>query len=218
VTTLLVIHDAGDPRAGARWAKLLAAWHGPSLAPDLPGHGASPPPTGASYAPADAAFAADQALQQAGMAEGDLVVLGHRWGGFAAELLAAAGRASRLVLVDGLGPPWCTVDEVVADQHRWLREVLADRESLEPPARTPDPRLQHGFWSVWERGFVADFRKSISVPVLAVETPASRTPAAERAERLADYTGRAEGVEAADTSASAVADALTGAGWLPDQA
>jgi pimeloyl-ACP methyl ester carboxylesterase len=211
---LLVIHDAGDPRAGARWAKLVKAWPGPALAPDLPGHGASPPPTGASYAPADAAFAADKALHEAGTADGDVVVLGHRWGGFAAELLAAAGRASRLVLVDGLGPPWCTVDEVVADQHRWLREVLADREALELPKRTPDPRLQHGFWSIWERGFVADFRKSISVPVLAVETPASRTPPAERAERLADYSGRAEAVDAAGGSAEAVADALRTAGLL----
>ena len=31
---------------------------------------------------------------------------GHGWGAFGAELLAAAGRASALVLVDGLGGPW----------------------------------------------------------------------------------------------------------------
>ncbi|MCU1451254.1 MAG: alpha/beta hydrolase fold [Acidimicrobiales bacterium] len=209
---LLVIHNAGDPRAGARWAKLVKAWPGPAMAPDLPGHGIAPPPTGASYAPADAAFAAHQALQQAGMADGDITVLGHRWGGFAAELLAAAGRASQLVLVDGLGPPWCTVDEVVADQHRWLREVFADRAALAAPTTAPDPRLGHGFWSIWERGFVAEFRKSITVPVLAVETRASRTPPEQRAARLGDYSGKAEVVEAPDASASAVTDALRSAG------
>jgi pimeloyl-ACP methyl ester carboxylesterase len=216
--TLLVIHDAGDAEAGARWERLVEAWPGPAVAPDLPGHGAAPPPTGASYAPADAAFAADRALQDAGMADDEVWVLGHGWGGFAAELLAAAGRASRLVLVDGLGPPWRAVDEIVADQHRWLREVLADPEALASPTKTPDPRLTHGFWSIWERGFVVDFRKSINVPVLAVETPASATPSEERADRLKDYAGPAELMYVAGDLPGAVVSSMRHVGWLGPQA
>jgi pimeloyl-ACP methyl ester carboxylesterase len=212
---LLVIHDAGDPQAGSRWTELLEAWPGPAVAPDLPGHGSSPPPTGASYAPGDAAFAADQALQAAGLTDGDVVVLGHGWGGFAAEFLAAAGRATRLVLVDGLGPPWCTVEELVADQQRWLRGALADPAALAPPGdRRPDPRLQRGFWSIWEQGFIAGLRAAISVPVLAIESPDSPTPGAERDERLAAFPGPAERMDVAGDLPGAVVGAMRHAGWL----
>src|SRR3954454_15783392 len=131
---LLVIHDAGDAKGGSRWTALTEAWSGLALAPDLPGHGETPPPTGAHYKAGDAALAAWRAAEQAGITEDDVVVVGHGWGGFAAEVLASAGRASRLVLVDGLGPPWQTVDDLVADRHRWLREVFADSESLAPPS------------------------------------------------------------------------------------
>lgn len=192
---LLVIHDIGDPDAGAAWQDLVAAWPGPALAPDLPGHSETPPPTGAAYALADAAIYAWRAAEDAGIAGGPgdgsdgVVVLGHASAGFAAELLAAGGRASKLILVDGLGPPWNTVDEVVADQHRFLREVLADPDALAPPTRVPDPRLAHRFASVWEREFIRNLRSSITVPVVAIETPASPTP--DLAERLADYAGPA---------------------------
>ena len=184
---LLVIHDAGDPQAGGRWAELVDAWPGDALAPALPGHGETPPPTGGHYKAGDAAIAAWRAAQQAGITNGDTVVLGHAWGGFAAEILAAAGRASRLVLVDGLGPPWCTFDELVADRHRWLREVFADPASLAPPSTAPDPRLAHAYPSIWDREFISNLRRSIKVPVLAIETPASPTPDPD--ERLADYAG-----------------------------
>ena len=186
MSALLVLHDIGDPDAGARWQDLVAAWPGPALAPNLPGHRETPPPIGAAYALADAAIYAWRAAEDAGIA-GDVIVLGHASSGFAAEILAAGGRASRLVLVDGLGPPWDTVDEVVADQHRFLRELLADPEALAPPTKVPDPRLAHRFASVWEREFIRNLRRSISVPVHAIETPASITPDPE--ERLADYAG-----------------------------
>jgi hypothetical protein len=140
---------------------------------------------------ADAAIYAWRAAEDAGIVddpdEDGVVVLGHASAGFAAELLAAGGRASKLVLVDALGPPWCTVDEIVADQHRFLREVLADPEALRTPTEVPDPRLAHRFASIWERGFIRNLRSSISVPVLAIETPGSQTPDAD--ERLGDYAG-----------------------------
>ena len=203
MTALLVVHDTGDAKGGSRWSELVNAWPGDALAPDLPGHGETPPPTGGHYKAGDAAIAAWRAAEQAGIT-GDphLVVLGHRWGGYAAEILAAAGRASRLVLVDGLGPPWCTVDELVADRHRWLRGVFADPTALAPPTRSPDPRLAHAYPSVWDRDFIRDLRRSIGVPVLAVETPGSQTP--DPHERLADYAGPATLVEVESTDAITV--------------
>ena len=191
MTALLVIHEIGDPEAGGRWADLVSAWPGDALAPDLPGHGETQPPTGGHYKAGDAAISAWRAAEQAGITadDADVVVLGHGWGGFAAEVLAAAGRACKLILVDGLGPSWSSVDELVADRHRWLRDAFADPDALAPPNRVPDPRLAHGFPSIWDREFVSNLRRSIKVPVVAIETPASKTPWAERDERLADYAG-----------------------------
>jgi pimeloyl-ACP methyl ester carboxylesterase len=213
-TALLVIHDIGDPRAGSAWQELVAAWPGAALAPDLPGHAETPPPTGGSYALADAAVYAWRAAEEAGVTNGDVVVLGHASGGFAAELLAAGGRASKLILVDGLGPGWGAFDEIVADQHRFLRALFADPKALAAPAGVPDPRLAHPFSSIWEPGFIHDLRSSISVPVLAVETPSSPTPAGERAARLKDYAGPAEVVDVSAASAAVVAEALRAAAWL----
>ena len=190
---LLVIHDTGDPKAGSRWTTLVDSWSGGALAPDLPGHGETLPPTGGHYKAGDAAIAAWRAAEQAGLTSGDVVVLGHGWGGFAAEVLAAAGRVSKLVLVDGLGPPWETAEDLVADRHRWLRGVFADPAALAPPSTAPDPRLVHGYPSIWDREFIANLRGSITVPVLAVETPGSPTP--DPLERLGDYSGPATLVE-----------------------
>ena len=191
--SLLVIHDIGDAAAGSAWQRLVETWPGRAMAPELPGHGEVPPPTGGSYALADAAVYAWRAAEDAGITGADVVVLGHASAGFAAELLAAGGRASKLVLVDALGPPWNSVDEIVADQHRFLREVFADPDALAPPRSVPDPRLAHPFSSIWERGFIRNLRSSISVPVLAIETPESVTP--DPRERLADYQGPASIVE-----------------------
>jgi len=205
VTALLVIHDTGDPKSGRRWAGLVDSWPDAALAPDLPGHGATPPPTGGHYKAGDAAISAWRAGEQAGITgnDVDVVVLGHGWGGFAAEVLAAAGRASKLVLVDGLGPPWSSVDELVADRHRWLRDALADPAALAPPTEAPDPRLALGFPSIWDREFIGNLRRSIKVPVLVIETPASRTPRAERDERLADYAGEVKLVDVGSIEAVA---------------
>ena len=205
---LFVIHDAGDAAAGLRWQALVDGWPGPALAPDLPGHGSAPPPTGAAYAPGDTALFADRAIADAGWT-GPVVVIGHGWGGFGAELLAAAGRVAQLVLVDGLGGPWVDVDQLVEEQHRWLRGVLADPDALAPPGDVPDPRLRHGFSSVWERRFTDARRRSITVPVLALESPASPTPPGERDERLAAFGGPATCVDVADASPEAVLAALT---------
>jgi pimeloyl-ACP methyl ester carboxylesterase len=191
---LLAIHDLN--RAGSDWHGVLAAWPGPSAAPDLPGHGDSPPATGGKYAPTDVTLAAVRALQQLGWDDPARppAVLGHGWGAYAAEHLAAAGRAASLILVDGLGGPWRTAAELAEAQTVWLRRALEVHR--EPPA-TPDPILRLGFPDVWHEETTGGRRAAITVPVLAVETAASPTPPAERRARAALFGGPVRVEEAA---------------------
>ena len=183
----------------------MDGWPGPGLAPDLPGHGSTAPPVGASYAPGDAALVADRLLRDARV-DRPVVVAGHGWGAYAAELLASAGRVAAAVLIDGLGGPWATYDELVTDQHRWLREVLADPAAMRVPASTGlDPRLRHGFPTQWERSFTEARRASIRVPVVALEPPGTEW----RADRLAAFGGPTLRVEVADVEPRTVLDAVT---------
>lgn len=207
---LLVLHAWGDPLASTRWAPLAGAWDGEVVAFDLPGHRGAPIPTGGAYARADVALYADRALRDAGLAGVPAVVLGDSSSGFGAELLAAAGRAAALVLIDGLGGPWATPADVFADAVRWCNEVAADPAALAPPAGDVDvdPRLSHGFPTVWERSFTEARRRSIAVPVLALETPASPTPPSEVDDRLKAFSGAAVRVDIADRSADEVAPHL----------
>ena len=210
---LLFLHQVGDAEGARRWQALAAGWPGRALVPDLPGHGVTPPEEGAYYAPGDAALFAVRALRAAGLDGERPLVAGHGWGAFGAELLAAAGRATALVLVDGLGGPWVTRRELMDVQHAWLHAVLADPAALAaPPADALDPRLRHGFPSIWERAFTEARRNAIAVPVLALETPSSPTPPEERAERVAAFGGDGRGGEIAqiaEVSAQAVLHALT---------
>jgi pimeloyl-ACP methyl ester carboxylesterase len=207
---LLFIHEVGDAAGAARWRPLADGWPGAVLTPDLPGHGSTPPDEGAYYAPGDAALYGVRALRAAALDGEAPLVAGHGWGAFAAELLAAAGRASGLVLVDGLGGPWITPAELMAVQHAWLREVVADPPALaRPPVGGLDPRLRHGFPSIWERPFTEARRAAIAVPVLALESPASPTPARERDERVAAFGGDARWEEIAEVSPQAVLAAMT---------
>jgi pimeloyl-ACP methyl ester carboxylesterase len=160
------------------------------MAPDLPGHGGSEPAVGGKYIPSDAALVAVEVLSDAGLGDPPPLVLGHGWGAYAAELLAAGGRTGAIVLVDGLGGPWLTEEEVALDQARWLRGVLEDPEATRRPEALPDPILAHGFPSVWEQGFTESRRRAIEVPVLAIETLRSPTPDDERAGRAAAFGGR----------------------------
>jgi len=217
-TGLLVIHDIGDAHAGSSWRELVDAWPGPAMAPDLPGHAETPPPTGGAYALPDAAVYAWRAAEEAGITNEGVVVLGQASAGFAAELLAAGGRASKLILVDGLGPPWLTIEQIVAGQQRFMRELFEDPAALAPPAGVPDARLAHDFAPIWEREFIGSLRSSITVPVLAVETPDSPTPSVERDDRLKEFAGPADLFYAASQGgpiAGGVAGALRLAGWLP---
>jgi pimeloyl-ACP methyl ester carboxylesterase len=178
---LLVLADL--THTGDEWQDVLDAWPGPSAAPDLPGHGQSPPSVGGKYVPGDITLAAVRVLHQLGWEEAP-VVLGHGWGAYAAEYLAAAGRVRVLVLVDGLGGRWHTPAEISDTQTAWLRRALDYHSG---PAVSPDPLLGLGFPDVWEPEFTRARRAAITVPVLALETPMSPTPPGDRETRTADF-------------------------------
>jgi pimeloyl-ACP methyl ester carboxylesterase len=207
---LLFLHEVGDAAGARRWRGLADGWPGPVLAPELPGHGVTPPEEGAYYAPGDAALFAVRTLRAAGLGDERPLVAGHGWGAFGAELLAAAGRASGLVLVDGLGGPWVTRAGLMHVQHEWLRAVVADAPSLAPaPSGAVDPRLRHGFPSIWERTFTEARRNAITVPVLALESPESPTPPHERDARVGAFGGTARWQDLEEVSPQAVLAALT---------
>jgi pimeloyl-ACP methyl ester carboxylesterase len=203
---LLVLHEIGQAGAGSAWQALLDAWPGPSVAPDLPGHGGSDPPIGAKWVPSDLGLVAVQALAECRLTEP--VVIGHGWGGHAAEALAAAGRAAAIVLLDGLGPPWQSHDQLAEDTRRWLRGMLDDPLVNESVESRPDPLVRHGFPSVWEAGYVAGLRGAIRVPVLALESPTSPTPPGERDERTAAFGGSSSWQPVAAATPDAVLAAL----------
>jgi pimeloyl-ACP methyl ester carboxylesterase len=183
---LLVLHDLNA--AGSDWRDVLDAWPGPSAAPDLPGHGLSPPAEGGKYVPTDLTLAALRSLQRLGWDDpgSPPTVLGHGWGAFAAEHLAAAGRVANLILVDGLGGPWRTAGELAESQMVWLRAAL---DVHAQPVGPPDPILSLGFPDVWHEETTRGRRAAITVPVLAFETSASPTPPDQRRARLAMFGG-----------------------------
>lgn len=110
---LLLLHGLGT--TAAVWQPMLAIaatnWAGRWLAPDLRGHGASPP--GASYAPGQlAADVADLLAERAPDAR-SLTILGHSLGGVVALALASGWFGCSPDRVFGLGikVPW-TEDEL----------------------------------------------------------------------------------------------------------
>ena len=171
---VLVLHDAGDAGAGAPWAAALATagWPGEVCAPDLPGHGTAPAPDDGAYELVDAGFAVLPALHRLGAVRP--VVVGVGANGWAAQVLALAGRASALVLVDGLGGPWRTPAASIADERARLRAVFDDPGAVAPaPEGILDPRLRHGVNRQTGLGLARRAAAALAVPVLVLESPGS---------------------------------------------
>lgn len=169
---LLVIHDLGAV-GGGPWAEAFAAWNGVVAAPDLPGHGTALAPRGGNHEVGDAVFALVSDL-----ATGDAapVVVGVGRSGIAARTLALGGRASALVLVDGLGGPWLEVPARSALVRDARRSILATPAALVPHrAGSTDERA--GLTVDGDgRDHVVRMLSALPVPTLVVETPASPTP------------------------------------------
>ena len=173
MSELLAIHDLGAG-GGAEWAQAMRDWPGPVLAPDLPGHGDAPMPVGGHHEAGDAAFHLVDHLDGP-----QRVVLGAGHNGHVARVLALGGRATALVLVDGLGGPWLDVAGRNAALRAVRRRILHTPEALAPhhPPGT-DPRATMVLGAT-DRDFTVEVCRRITVPVLVVETPASPTPDAD---------------------------------------
>ena len=174
MTGLLVIHDlAAD--GGGEWTSAFVDWPGRVTAPDLPGHGAAPAPTGGHYELGDAVFVVAEHL------DGDApVVLGVGRNGHAARMIAAGGRAAALVLVDGLGGPWLDIAGRNAQLRDARRRILATPGALVTHAPPGVDVRAAMVPRQWNRDHVERTARLVTVPTLVVETPRSPTPDADQ--------------------------------------
>jgi hypothetical protein len=194
---VFVFHDIGDADAGAQWRSAMSesAWPEPWRAPDLPGHGAAPAPFNGAYDPSVAiVLARDVILSDLG---GTALVVGRGEHAYPTCVLAIGGLASAVVLVDGLSGPWQTPREDIDEMYSWLRSIADDPDATaDPPPNGLDPRARYGYGIAGApRAFCGRLWRAVKVPALLLETPASTTPAGERAERASWFGGSATLVE-----------------------
>jgi pimeloyl-ACP methyl ester carboxylesterase len=209
VTDVLVLHDVGDAAAGAPWRAALEVQPpvAARVAPDLPGHGSSPAPRNGAYDPSVVLSAARRAIRDHGL-ERPLVV-GVGANAYAALVLAFGAHLRAVAIVDGLGGRWRDPADEVAAMYARLRRIADDPAATAPsPPEGLDPRAAHGYDNSTAPWFARHFWGQLDLPVLVVETPASPTPASERAERAAWFGGPATLVELDDPSPASVVAAV----------
>lgn len=197
---LLAIHDVGDEAAGARWRDAFeaAGWPGPVLAPDLPGHGETPAPTGGNYELGDAVFFLLPLLAEL-RENGMPVVVGAGVSGWSAQAIALGGRARAVVVVDGLGGPWLSAREMMAIGRRIQRQIADDPSAMAPPPPSGlDPRLRHAAGRLTNRAMAERIASAMAVPLLAIETGRSVLAAADAADLIAKYASPATLVRVPD--------------------
>ena len=203
MTAAFVLHDLGADAAGAPWRAVVPdGWD----APDLPGHGDTPPPRHGGYDPLGPMTLARWALDGSGL------VVGVGQNAHGALILAAGGGCDSAAVVDGLWGPWPTEEESVDAMYSALRRILDDdRATAPPPSAGLDPRTRYGYGVTVSASFARKFWGAIACPVLVVETPASTTPPGERAERASWFGGVATLLELDTDDPAAVIEAI--AGW-----
>jgi hypothetical protein len=208
VTSVVLLHDLGAEEAGGPWrAAAPSDW----IIPDLPGHGVTPAPRHGAYDPLGPVTLARWALA-AEPDPGRVVGIGQNAPG--ALILAAGAGCGAVAIVDGLWGPWQDAETAVDVMYADLRAIVADELAVAaPPAVGLDPRARHGYGVHASAPFVAKFWGAVACPVLAVETPASITPPADRAARAALFGGESTLIELDDVAPSVVVAAVLA--WLP---
>ena len=196
MTAVVVLHDLGAGAAGEPWrAAAPPDWH----IPDLPGHGSTPAPRHGAYDPLGPVTLARWALGGRGL------VVGVGQNAHSALILGAGGACDAVAIVDGLWGPWESAESAVDAMYDGLRRLLEDDGATAPaPPAGLDPRAAHGYGVTMSAEFARRFWGSVTCPVLAVETPASPTPAGERADRAAWFGGDATLVEVEDNDPGAL--------------
>jgi hypothetical protein len=103
---------------------------------------------------------------------------------------AAGGDCAGVVIVDGLWGAWRTPKQEIDALYATIRAVADDPGATAPaPPAGLDPRTTYGYGLMAGPDFARRFWNAITMPVLAIETPASHTPVDERAERLSWFGG-----------------------------
>ncbi|HUF33101.1 MAG TPA: hypothetical protein VMN58_07830 [Acidimicrobiales bacterium] len=207
---VVVLHEPGDLAGGAQWVDAFerAGVPGPVRAPDLPGHGSAPAPTGGCYELLDGAMAA----AVVGAGDAPALVVGVGASGWSAEVLALGGRAAALVLVDGLGGPWLDARQRLDAGRRWLRDIADDPAAVAtPPPGAPDPRAGHGVVDHGSRRLAERAAAVMAVPVLLLETPGSGLARADVDDLATCFATGAEVAHLPDRSPASVAAAV--AAW-----
>lgn len=180
---VLVLHALGDIEGGAPWVQALAAVGLAATAPDLPGHGQAEASLDGSYTTGLILLAAARCLDPEETAP---VVVGVGASGWVALVLALAGRASAVAVVDGLGGPWRSAAEATADGVAWARRLISDPHQLGPvPAGVADPRLDHLPPPFSNERVARQALVALRVPLLVVSGPADPLAAEERSRLLA---------------------------------
>ena len=228
---IMVLHEIGDGGGGAPWREALAEWPGAVAAPDLPGHGVAAPPVDGNYtntmvllsavdalpapeesAPGESApaeSAPGESVLEESVLAGRPVVVGVGTSGWTATVVALAGAARALVLVDGMGGPWLDAADAVGAGVDWLRTVAADEAAVAPiPPDGPDPRLAHGLLGVTSRATVEAALTALKVPLLVLSSPSDPLSAAERDDVLQAAAAGATAGSVPDRAAASVAAPL----------
>jgi hypothetical protein len=192
----VLLHDLGAEDAGEPWRAVAPdGWQ----VPDLPGHGQTPAPRHGAYDPLSPVTLARWALA------GEGLVVGIGQNAHGALILAAGGGCDAVAIVDGLWGPWQEPADAIDAMYANLREILADEAAVNrAPTSGLDPRTKHGYGVNISPAFAQRFWGSVGCPMLAIETPASTTPAHERAERLGWFGGPTTLFDLADASAQSV--------------
>ena len=212
-TPILVIHAMGDPAGGEQWRRALtdAGWNGPVLAPDLPGHGSARAPVGGSYEYADALLTIVPLYASLDPDLPPPLVVGVGLHGWAAQVLALGGRASGLVLVDGLNGPWRTPVEQIGSWAGWVRETFDDPAATAPaPPSGLDPRAAHVVPTHGSRRLAIKAARVMPVPALILESPQSPLTRAEVDEVAREFATGATVHEVAAPTAEAAVEAIVG--------
>ena len=198
--TAFLLHDLGSEAAGEPWRAVVPeGW----VAPDLPGHGSTPAPRHGAYDPLGPTTLARWALRGQGL------VVGIGQNAHGALILAAGGGCEAVAIVDGLWGAWPAPDDAVDAMYAGIRRMLDDEgATAPPPPRGLDPRTRHGYGVTVSAEFTQKFWGSITCPVVAIETPASRTPPDERAERMSWFGGDTALVELADDDHALIVRAI----------
>lgn len=176
MTSVLLLHDLGDPDGGSAWQRELEAGGLSIAAPILPGHAGAEPVPGRCYLLGDPAVVAAQWFAAEGIETVDVVV-GVGASGWSAQVIALAGRANRLVMVDGLGGPFLQIDELMARRRATIRAMAAhvDNEPVGGSSVAVDPRIEYAARGHHDRDLAQRAAESMAVPTLVIESGSSPT-------------------------------------------